>query len=385
MRLLAFAYACEPEKGSEPGAGWVWTEMLASLGEVWVITRTNNRQAIESAPPRERTNFVYVDLPQWILQWKKGPRGALLYFLLWQFAAYRRARFLIKQHQIDCVWHLTIANIWLGSSAALLGIPFVYGPVGGGVSMSYRLLASLGWRGAGKEVLRDAVRTGARYLNPLTRISWHRAKLILVQNRETREWLPRRHRQKAEVFTNTVVRHASAPRKKHGETTMLFAGRLVPWKGASLAIEVLRLLPEWRLIVCGRGPDEERLIRLARKRQVQERIDFRGWVPPAELEQIMENEASVLVFPSLHDEGGWVVVEAATHGLPTVALDRGGPRELGAYTIHATWKRQTVRELADKIKEVRTLSPLLQWMLHTPAQGLKASTRRIFVDWSQRT
>ena len=29
MRILAIAYACEPDVGSEPGAGWAWSRMLA--------------------------------------------------------------------------------------------------------------------------------------------------------------------------------------------------------------------------------------------------------------------------------------------------------------------------------------------------------------------
>jgi NAD(P)-dependent dehydrogenase (short-subunit alcohol dehydrogenase family) len=49
LRIVAFAYACEPDSGSEPGVGWMWARMLAHLGETWVITRENNREAIEAA------------------------------------------------------------------------------------------------------------------------------------------------------------------------------------------------------------------------------------------------------------------------------------------------------------------------------------------------
>jgi allantoicase len=48
VKVLTFAYACEPGKGSEPGAGWGLARMIArELGECWVITRANNRHAIE--------------------------------------------------------------------------------------------------------------------------------------------------------------------------------------------------------------------------------------------------------------------------------------------------------------------------------------------------
>ena len=79
VRIVAFAYACEPESGSEPGAGWMWARMLARLGETWVITRENNRAAIDAALPtiaeRDRLHFEYVDLPAWARFWKRGPRG----------------------------------------------------------------------------------------------------------------------------------------------------------------------------------------------------------------------------------------------------------------------------------------------------------------------
>ena len=47
IRILAFAYACEPARGSEPGAGWAWARMLARLGETWVITRRDYQDAID--------------------------------------------------------------------------------------------------------------------------------------------------------------------------------------------------------------------------------------------------------------------------------------------------------------------------------------------------
>ena len=47
LRILAFAYACEPGQSPEPGAGWAWSRMLARLGETWVITRLDYQAASE--------------------------------------------------------------------------------------------------------------------------------------------------------------------------------------------------------------------------------------------------------------------------------------------------------------------------------------------------
>lgn len=47
MKILLSAYACEPNKGSEPGVGWGWATELAKHHQVWVLTRDNNQPVIE--------------------------------------------------------------------------------------------------------------------------------------------------------------------------------------------------------------------------------------------------------------------------------------------------------------------------------------------------
>lgn len=353
MRILAFAYACEPGKGSEPGAGWAWSRMLARLGETWVITRANNRQAIEAhidrIPERDRLHFVYVDLPPWARSWKRGQRGIRLYYLLWQAAAMREAKRLDRVHRFDLAWHLTLANAWLGSLASLPGRPFVYGPVGGGVRTPFPLIPVLGIRGIEYEALRNGARFLGRYLNPLARAAWRRATLILVQNRETLAWLPRAQRPKAEVFPNVILDELPAPTPSDGlraGRTALFAGRFLAWKGGALAIRTIRLLPDWRLVLVGSGPDEPRLRRIVSRAGLGDRVVFSPPLARQDLLARMREDADVLLFPSLHDEAGWVVAEAAASGLPVVCLDVGGPPLLGGKAVRPSTPGQTASALA---------------------------------------
>ena len=44
-----------------------------------------------------------------------------------------------------------------------------------------------------------------------------------------------------------------------------------------------------------------------------------------ELHALMRRDATVFVFPSLHDQGCWVAAEAAAKGLALVCVQRGGP------------------------------------------------------------
>ena len=356
MRVLVFAYACEPDKGSEPGAGWVWSRMLARMGEVWVITRESNREVIEAAlpsvPEAGALHFEYVDLPRRARFWKRGARGARVYYVFWQVAALRRARRLSQAISFDLVWHLTWANAWLGGLAPLLPGRFVYGPVGGGVGMDWNFVTVLGIRGAVFEVARALSRAGARFLNPLARLPWRRADLILVQNPETRAWLPARHREKALVFPHIVVEEGAGwmgPRPETPTKNALFVGRLLPWKGVALALRVLVLLPDWTLTIGGDGYDERRLRRLARRLKVEDRVAFLGWLTPDRVHDLMREGSDVLLFPSLHDEGGWVIAEALATGLPVVCLDRGGPPAIGGSGVPCKGVSQTVAALAQAV------------------------------------
>jgi glycosyltransferase involved in cell wall biosynthesis len=138
---------------------------------------------------------------------------------------------------------------------------------------------------------------------------------------------------------------------------MLFAGVLLPLKGVYLAIRALERLSEWRLIICGSGSDERRLQRLVSRRNLVNRVEFRGWVERPELARVMQEEADVFVFPSLRDQAGFVVAEATAYGLPTVCLDRGGPKVLGGIPVKSGSPQTTADALAAAIAQARDTRP----------------------------
>jgi glycosyltransferase involved in cell wall biosynthesis len=369
MRVLLIAYACEPTEGSEPGAGWAFARMLASVADVSVITRANNRGSIErevgSVPEAPRMRFHYVDLPPRARFWKRGRIGIQPYYLLWQRAALRSARTLHRGDPFDLVWHVTLANTWLGSVGGMVGPAFVWGPIGGGVDVPPRMAGALGVRGAVYEGIRWGTRAAFRLANPLARAGWRRARLILTQNPETMSWVPVRYRAKALVFPNVALGPTDARWVRPGADgggTAFFAGNLLPLKGLSLAVRALADLPGWQLTLAGAGPDERRLRRLARRRRVEDRVVFLGRVPRSRVLELLAS-SDVFVFPSLRDDAGWAVAEAVRAGIPIVCLDRGGPPIIAGGSVPITTPARTARALAVAIREARD----------RPADGLDVS------------
>ena len=88
--ILATTYAVNPYKGSEDGMGWNFILQIARYNKVYAITRENNQENIDKSlkeNPSEiyqNITFLYFDLPYWMRFWKKGGRGAMLYYWMWQ-------------------------------------------------------------------------------------------------------------------------------------------------------------------------------------------------------------------------------------------------------------------------------------------------------------
>jgi glycosyltransferase involved in cell wall biosynthesis len=338
LKILISAYACEPGKGSEPGIGWQWATHAADLGhDVWVVTRSNNRGSIEGALRDHgvsKLNFYYYDLPGWARWWKKGARGVQIYYLLWQWGAFRSLSREPDLPPFDWVHHLTFGAHRHPTFMGRLGIPLVVGPVGGGERTPARLRASFPLSGRARELLRDMANVACLW-SPSVRRTYREAAVILCKTKETLAAVPKSARNKARVCleVGTDAQEISPGRRSTRKQSsdqfdVLYVGRMVYWKGPHLALEalgrVLRNIPGAKLTMVGDGPERQ----WVQKRAAELGIDHAvRWIRSLKRDEVMQlySRHDVFLFPSLHDSSGNVVLEAISKGLPTVVLDLGGP------------------------------------------------------------
>ncbi len=146
--------------------------------------------------------------------------------------------------------------------------------------------------------------------------------------------LSSRLRDKTIVFGELGIREAqiASPRvRRQTPPRLLYAGRLLYWKGVHIAVqafaELLAKIPDARFTIVGRGPEEAKLKADARARKISDNIDFISWLPQNKLFELYDSH-DLLLFPSLHDSSGGVVLEALCHGMPVVCLDLGGPKDI---------------------------------------------------------
>jgi glycosyltransferase involved in cell wall biosynthesis/predicted metal-dependent phosphoesterase TrpH len=135
-----------------------------------------------------------------------------------------------------------------------------------------------------------------------------------------------------------------------GELVVLYAGRLTREKGADLLADAfLRARarePRLRLALAGGGPEEDTL-----RQRLGNVARFLGWLDGDALAQAYAN-ADLFLFASETDTFGQVILEAQASGLPVLAVDAGGPRELIAHGRSGWLCAADADALADALLEL---------------------------------
>jgi glycosyltransferase involved in cell wall biosynthesis len=248
-------------------------------------------------------------------------------YLLWLRSARSVALQLQQQQPFAAVVHAAYGCYWLPSPIVDLDAPSVWGPVGGATTSPWRLWYFLGWRGiCGEMTTFITIRLASRL--PATRRTWRRATLRLAETENTRCSFPPALRKDTRVINRAMLQTAPPQPPSARASYLIFPSRLHPKKGARLALHALAYTPPWvRLIFAADGPERRVLERLARRLAIAERVEFRGWLPRAEMLQMLA-QAAAAVFTGLREEGGCALAEAMQLGTPVIVLGIGGARQI---------------------------------------------------------
>ncbi len=122
----------------------------------------------------------------------------------------------------------------------------------------------------------------------------------------------------------------AAPPPRAADPLLVTWSRLRRYKSIDVALRAFVLireqLPAARMLVMGRGPDENRLRRLCSKLGLDAWVEFRGFQPWDELVRTL-HQCHVFLNPSPKEGWGLTVIEANQCGLPVVASDRPGLKD----------------------------------------------------------
>jgi glycosyltransferase involved in cell wall biosynthesis len=344
LRVLLLSEACNPEWPSLPIVAYNAARSLAEHADVVLVTQVRNRPVLDKTGVGKAT-IVYVDTeyvaaPFYKLstivrrseQYAQTAAVALAWpaQVAFEWEVWRRFARDLKAGAFDVVQRLTPMSPTLPSPLARWSpVPFVVGPING----------ALAWPpGFEKELRREReylryVRGSYRFL-PFYRSTYARASAILASFEHTIADLPASARPRIvdfpEVGIDPEVFQWPGDRPERERLTFLFAGRLVAYKCADVALEAFAgspLLRQHTFVIVGDGPERARLQALVAERGLGDTVEILGQRPQREVGRLMR-DADVFVFPSIRELGAGVVIEAMACGCVPVVANYGGPAAL---------------------------------------------------------
>ena len=361
LRVLVSAYSCNPSSSARlhPGEdikGWRFVEQISRFHDVWVITHSYNKHGVEKALEKSKlagVHFIFIDLPKFLRILNKIEFAIRIYYYLWQIQAWREAKRWHRQIHFNVIHHISFGNDWMPSyMGALLSIPFIWGPLGGGQKTPYPLLKEYSLYGKFAEKIREIAQFFGRW-DFFRRRCLKKAKAILVCNKETRAKIPHKYGKKLYwfplngIFPEDIV-DTSEYSKKNIKFRVVTAGRLHRLKGISLGIRAFAKFhakyPDTEFKIIGRGPEYNNIMEIIAKLHLQESVDILPWMTRHDLLKTFCS-SHIFLFPSFRDGGGAVVVEAMAAGVPIICLDSGGP----GFHVQPEWGIKIVPSYPERV------------------------------------
>jgi alpha-maltose-1-phosphate synthase len=347
LKVLLLAECANPDLSSASLIAWSLGVALRSQVDLHLVTQIRNREAIERVGWRDGGEFTAIDsdavqrpvdrfcaqAQKWTgLGWTFATALANISNAYFERLAWRRFGPAIRAGDYDVVHRLTPVSPAVPSSMAArcraAGVPFVWGPLNGGVPWPKEFRDRLRSEGEWLSYVR-----GAHRLMPGYRRTRRASAAILAGSQTVWDQLAQYHERCVYLPENAIdperfsVARAPLP---DSPLRVAFVGRLVPLKGVDMLIEAATpLVREGRVVldIVGDGPQMPALRRQVAEAGIGHAVSLDGWIDHREVARRLSG-AHVFGFLSIREFGGGAVLEAMALGVAPVVVAYAGPAEL---------------------------------------------------------
>jgi glycosyltransferase involved in cell wall biosynthesis len=371
---------------------WQWASSLSRLHQVWVISGENDPEGVSDEMvrhPNPNLSFTWVAPPRIVRRFRSKNNRLLhrLRYLIWLRQVLPVAKRLHKEVGFDLVHHVSFGTIHAASPLWRLGLPTVWGPLGGGQKAPRGFESCLGG-GKWSERVRNALVSCVPFRWSIRKAA-QRSALVLAANRDTRELLSSIGARHVEDFLDTGILAERLPseyvvRPSRNTVRILWVGTLEAKKCFPLAISAVEAIRDcdFELLVAGDGPLRRKMEEEVHRCELDQRTRFLGRVSYDEVFELYRR-CDIFLFTSIRDTFGAQVMEAMSQGLPVVTLNHQGVGTFlpddAAIKVPVVNADQTGHELGEALRRL-VQSPELR-----AEMGRSAWKFGCKQEWSKRT
>ena len=343
-KILVLAYAISPFRGSEYSVAWNYVINMSKEYELVVLYGVSGNHLGEidelekyiKINPIKNVRFIPI-IPNNKTEKLNNlnKRGIFVYtfyfaFNNWHKQVYRAANELIGKEHFDLLHYLTPIGYREPGYLWKLGLPYIWGPIGGTQSVPIELMTALSSIGK----LKLGFRKLANYLQlrykPELRKAIKNADVIIASTTFDQNNFKRIYRRETYYLPENGILGSITQEpvfvEKEKKLNLIWVGRIDGAKALVLLLEALRKMKyanKVNLNVVGSGPLKDEMMSFAINHGIDNFITWHDTVPREKVFELF-SKSHLHIITSLTEANTTVIWEAMASGIPTISLDHCG-------------------------------------------------------------
>lgn len=338
------AYAISPFRGSEYAVAWNYVTYMSKENDLTVLygmsdnhmgeTHTLDKFLRENSLPHVRFIEIKPNKLAYLLNWPNR-HNFLVYtfyyaFAEWQKCAYKMARNLVQNEHFDLIHNVGPIGYREPGYLWKLGLPYVWGPVGGANNAPWQLMKHMPLTGKLKLSFRNFANTIQFYTKRRLKKALKATDILMTATSENqRKFLEVHHKESICIPENCITENIVLDESKFNHPqkyNIIVIGRLDANKSVGTFLEAVAQIKKLAMLhidIVGNGPLKDSLQQYAITHGINDIITWHGQLPRQEAVKIF-NSAHLHVITSVSEGNPTTIWEAMSYGVPTMSFDHCG-------------------------------------------------------------
>lgn len=342
--ILVLAYMLSPYKGSEYSVAWNYVSYMSKRNDLVVLygnadepmgnCKDTEEYILKHPMPNVRFVPVYPDRWANLLNWPNR-QGLFVYtfyyaYQVWQKLAYRKAKELVAKEHFDLVHYVGMIGYREPGYLWKLGLPYVWGPVGGVNNTPRQLMERMPWMSKVKHTFRSVANTIQFHTKRRLKKALAATDVLMTATSENQtRFKAVHHKDSICLPENAITASISLDESKFDHPDkfrFMVVGTLDARKSVGTFLEALtqvRHKDRLQVDIVGGGPLRDSLEQYAVAQGLAEMITWHGQLP-REKAVALFRDAHLHVITSVSEGNPTTIWEAMSYGVPTLSFDHCG-------------------------------------------------------------